>query len=69
MNVGELRKVLEGVDDSLPILVSSVDHSYRLVDFAVDGARFARRESYYCEDYGDDNHRPEEKYIQALIGF
>ena len=70
MTVDQLRKVLEDLPGELPVLISSVDHSYRPVDFALDSARYVRSEGYYCEDSGDDaDHRPEEKVIQAVIGY
>lgn len=71
MNVGELRKVLEGVPDDLPILMPGHDHSYTpYCRFTVGTARYVKAENYYCEDSGDDaDHRPEEKVIQALLGY
>ncbi len=70
MTVGELRQALDGVLDSTIILIESVDHSYRPLGLHFGTARYVKAEGYYCEDSGDDeDHRPEEKVIDAMIGY
>jgi hypothetical protein len=38
MNIGELRKRIEGMPDDAPVLLESGDHSYRECDFLVNTA-------------------------------
>lgn len=67
VNVGELRKALEGVDDSLPVLLAGgSDHSYDVVD----GTRVCtvgKQGIRYYEWYGKENAGPGEKPVEALI--
>ncbi len=73
MNVGQLRKAIADLPADAPVLTSSSDHSYRHLDICAVTARYEPpchengRRSYYCEDHGDDAHRPEEKKIMAAV--
>lgn len=54
MTIGDLKKLIGGLDDDLPILVPAFDHSYRPASarqvIAVYDQKFG-----WCEDYGDSN--------------
>lgn len=69
MTVGELRQEIEGLPDNTPVLVDSIDHSYRLLDLVFGTARYIKARNYYFEDFGDENAEPDELAIDALIGY
>lgn len=61
MNVGELKKALEGVDDSMPVCVPGYDHSYNRIHptlarpvEAHDEERMGDRGTYFSQ-YGGES--------------
>ena len=61
MNVGQLRKLLEGLPDDRRVLVPSHDHSYR--DCQAERC-FARYEGHnnWGEDFGGTKEFPEDEF-------
>lgn len=56
LTVGELRKILEGLDPSLPVILQSDSegNGYRLAAYAEDGNFYDPQNSWSGEVYGPD---------------
>ncbi len=71
MKVGDLKKLLEGVPDDLPVLISGgQDHSYFQTSSAnkeTVGKYVERGRTTYLEWYGPSNASPGEEPTQALV--
>jgi len=75
ITVGQLRKALDGLDDSLPVLVEGgSDHSYKShyirarVETVGKFENARRRDSaQFSEWYDEHNASPGEKPVQALV--
>ena len=67
--VGELRKLIEGVDDDVPLIVPASDHSYAIGDARLGTAIFYDVPAAIYEDCGDMNQDdvPDEAIKPALI--
>lgn len=62
MNVGQLKKKLDLVDDNVVVVTSGFDHSYNKV-FRADIEDSAKINNEYYETYGDENHTVIEKVL------
>lgn len=54
MNVGALRKLMEGLPDDAPVLTTGSDHSYRAVEAEATTALQDEQHGDWTEDYGED---------------
>jgi hypothetical protein len=69
MTVGELKRLIEGVDDRMPVLLHAPDHSYRRGRVVIAHAR-NEGGGRWGEDFGNEREYPEAEFgirVMALI--
>lgn len=69
MNVGRLRELIKDMPDSAPVLVSVRDHAYRecSVEDTTVGMVGPRRDSHFCEWFGEEHRSVGERPVRALV--
>lgn len=67
MNVGELRKLIEGVEDSVQVVTPAPDHEYRRAHASVTTAVDHQDGCSYSEDPHDPEWAPEDPRVPVLV--
>lgn len=67
MNVGQLRRLIEGLPDDVVVLRPASDHSYAKADGAIETAGHMKREGLFFEWHGPEHANPGEVPVQALV--
>ena len=67
MNVGDLRKITEGLDDDIEVLVPGYDHSYDSPSAATYATVAINTKGEYYEWWGEDMVSEGEEPKMALV--
>lgn len=67
MNVGQLRELLEGVNDDVGIFEICEDHEARIINLEVGKVSFNPVYRYFGQYFGDEHLMDEEVSIPAII--
>lgn len=66
MNVGQLKKILEGLPDSTLVVTSGGDHNYRNADVVATQAEYDKR-YFTLYEYADEENRSAEDPDSVVI--
>lgn len=65
--VGQLKKLLESIDDNTILLVPGSDHSYLKAEADITTAGYSKKYEMYFEWYGQKNANPEEIPVPVVV--
>ena len=66
-NVGDLKRILADLPDNTPVLVPSLDHSYREAEATAGHALYNREHDHWSEWHSAAYADPGEKPTRVLI--